>query len=438
MLSPNTKAILLLTAPLLFGSGERSDELMTPGEYKRLAAYLRTVKRQPADLLSPDLDGMFPNWPSAIDKDRLTRLMARGFLLSQAVEHWQARAIWVLSRADAAYPRRLKTRLKDDAPAVLYGCGTAEILDTGGLAVVGSRNADEAILEYANGVGQLAGSAGHTLVSGGARGVDQAAMRGALGAGGRAIGVLADGLEKAALNREHRNLIMEGQLVLVSPYDPGSGFNVGHAMQRNKLIYALSEAALVVSAERGKGGTWAGAMEQLEKRRLVPVYVRSTGEASEGLEALLVRGALSWPSPGSAPDLDTLLTPPTQRPAVEPVQADLLFPISRHASGPVKVSEPVPSEPVTAPVLAERTPDLDSAPSVQLMAAVRRILVEILRKPCTTTQVGSDLGVTKRQAEEWLHKLVEEGVIEKRGKPVTFVTRQMGLFAEEPAVRDQH
>lgn len=79
---------------------------------------------------------------------------------------------------------------------------------------------------------------------------------------------MADSLERAALNREHRNLLMDERLVLISPCDPSAGFNVGHAMQRNKLIYALADAALVVSSDYEKGGTWAGAVEQLEKRSL--------------------------------------------------------------------------------------------------------------------------------------------------------------------------
>lgn len=64
-------------------------------------------------------------------------------------------------------------------------------------------------------------------------------MRGALEACGKVSGVLADSLEKTTMNREHRNLLLDGQLVLISPYDPSAGFNVGNAMQRNKLIYAL-------------------------------------------------------------------------------------------------------------------------------------------------------------------------------------------------------
>src|SRR5712691_327010 len=296
-LSPNTQAILLLTAPLIVGRGEPSVDLLTLGEYKRLARFLREQQQQPADLLALDARELIGECQQLIDSDRLERLLARGFLLSQAIERWQTRAIWVVSRADAEYPRRLKTHFKEDAPPVLYGCGEAAILDSGGLAVVGSRHVDDALVAYTEDIGRLAAKALRTLVSGGARGIDQAAMRGALEAGGKVAGVLTDSLERAALNREHRNFLMDGQLVLVSPYDPMAGFNVGHAMQRNKLIYALADAALVVSSDYEKGGTWAGAVEQLERLRLVPVYVRASGEIGKGLEALRRKGALPWPNP---------------------------------------------------------------------------------------------------------------------------------------------
>jgi DNA processing protein len=302
-LSPNTQAILLLTAPLIAGRNQASADFLTPGEYRGLARFLRERQRQPADLLASDGEALIGERQSLVDRDRLKRLLSRGFLLSQAIERWQARSIWVVSRADVNYPRRLKMRLREEAPPILYGCGEAAILETGGLAVVGSRHVEDELIAYTEGVGALAARARRTLISGGARGIDQAAMRGALEAGGQAVGVLADSLERAALNREHRDSLMDGKLVLVSPYDPAAGFNVGHAMQRNKAVYALADAALVVSSDFQKGGTWAGAAEQLEKMRLVPVYVRSRGQIGKGLEGLREKGALCWPDPETPEEL---------------------------------------------------------------------------------------------------------------------------------------
>jgi DNA processing protein len=306
-LSPNTQAILLLTAPLIVGRGATGERPLSAGDYSRLAAHLRDIGRKPADFLDATAEEVLRECQKVVDPDQVRRLLERGFLLSQAVERWSSRAIWVMSRADPEYPRRLKARLNGAAPAVLYGCGDVRLLDSGGLAVVGSRDVDDSLVTYAESVGQLAARSQKTLVSGGARGIDQAAMRGALQGGGRGVGVLADSLEKAALNRENREALLSNRLVLASPYDPSAGFHVGHAMQRNKLIYALADAALVVNADINKGGTWAGATEQLDKLHYVRVYVRSTGTPSPGLEALKARGAEPWPNPTTADELAAAL-----------------------------------------------------------------------------------------------------------------------------------
>ena len=313
--SLNTRAILLLTAPLSIGRERRpSPKPLAPGEYNRLARRLLELRRQPADLLGDDARELLEECRLDLDSERLDRLLDRGFLLSEAMERWRTCALWVTSRADALYPRRLKKRLREQAPPVLYGCGNREDLDSGGLAVVGSRNVDDDSIAYTEGIGRLAAGARRTLVSGGARGIDQAAMRGALDAGGTVACVLADGLERAATRRDHRDALMDGRLALMCPYDPAAGFLVGHAMQRNKLIYALADAALVVSAEFEKGGTWAGAVEQLDRHRFVSVYVRATAEMGKGLDALLARGARRWLDPEDPEALGALLDMPAAVP----------------------------------------------------------------------------------------------------------------------------
>ena len=296
-LSPNTQAILLLTAPLIVGRAAGAERPLTPAQYAQLAVHLRNIGRQPADFLAEGADELLQECASIVDVERMRRLLARGFLLSQAIERWSSRAIWVMSRADPTYPRRLKKRLGVAAPAVLYGCGEAGLLDAGGLAVVGSRRVDDALVAYTEAVGRLAADSRRAIVSGGARGVDEASMRGSITNGGTAIGILADSLAKAALKPDYRDGLRERRLVLVSPYDPSAGFNVGHAMQRNKLIYALADAALVVNSDVNKGGTWAGAKEQLDKLDFVTVYVRQAGQRSPGLEALRRAGAELWPEP---------------------------------------------------------------------------------------------------------------------------------------------
>src|SRR4051812_35208436 len=82
VLSPNTQAILLLTAPLIAGRGTASSDLLSPGEYKRLARHLREIQCQPADLVSPDAAEILRACQPMSDESRLQRLLGRGFLLS--------------------------------------------------------------------------------------------------------------------------------------------------------------------------------------------------------------------------------------------------------------------------------------------------------------------------------------------------------------------
>ena len=322
--SANTKATLLLNAPLLVGGRTPRAPILTAREYRQLAARLHIMDAQPADLLQPNADAILKECRGVVDKDRASRLLGRSLLLSQAIEHWRSRAIWVLSRADDEYPAMLKARLKIDAPNLIYGCGDMA-LAKGGLAVVGPRNAGDSLLAYASEVGVLAAGAGHAIISGAARGIDRAAMNGALDAGGVAVGVLPGRLAKESIIREHRDLLLDKRLLLVSSRDPQSGFRVGFAMERNKVIYGLAQASLVVDATPNKGGTWSGAIEQLKKYG-TPLYVRSTGEPSPGLDALLARGASPWTEPRKPQEFDALLAEENniQRVA-EPVrQTDLL------------------------------------------------------------------------------------------------------------------
>lgn len=470
-LSANTQAILLLTAPLIAGRGAPSSDLLTPGEYKRLARHLREIQHQPADLISTSASEILDACQPIIEKSRLERLLGRGFLLSQVIERWQSRAIWVVSRADSEYPKRIKGRLREDAPAILYGCGDMSLLECGGLAVVGSRHVDDQLIEYTMGIGRLAARSRQMLVSGGAKGIDQAAMRGALEAGGHSCGVLADSLEKTAMNREHRNLLIEGQLVLISPYDPSAGFNVGNAMQRNKLIYALADAALVVSSDVNKGGTWTGAVEQLDKLYFVPVYVRSTGPSSPGLDALRTRGARPWPNPESPAELETTFSPEAiteQAPEqgglslfdvpkkLEPDSTVIEESVQQEAL-PVVTEVQIQDEPAPAVVAVEETATGDAQPSsiaiesateestppdeptsidplspaAALFEAVRELMRHLLATPMKDSEVAAALDVSTAQAKVWLQRLVEEGFVEESKKPkkaAVYAIKQARLF----------
>jgi len=88
--------------------------------------------------------------------------------------------------------------------------------------------------------------------------------------------------------------LLDGRLVLVTPYAPTAGFSVGAAMGRNKVIYGLAEFGVVVSSDYQTGGTWAGAVEAL-KAGWCPVFVREGADVPKGNRELLKQGAVALP-----------------------------------------------------------------------------------------------------------------------------------------------
>lgn len=413
-LTPNTQAILLLTAPLIVGRSEGAAELLSLGEYNRLARLLRDKKKQPGDLIGQNAPETVTLAATLFGRERMESLLGRGFLLSQAVDRWNTRAIWIVSRADGAYPRKIKHRLKEDAPPVFYGCGEISLLEKGGLAVVGSRHVDDELVSYTESVGRMSATAQRMIISGGAKGIDQAAMRGALDSGGTVAGVMADSLERAALARDNREALMDGRLVLMSPYDPAAGFNVGHAMQRNKIIYALADAALVVTSDFQKGGTWTGAIEQLERLRYVPLFVRNGANAGKGNAALQHHGAIPWPNPQNRQELDAALISAAEAVAAEPTQNN--FPLTLRepeaAYEAESVATPEVSSQKTNPIELV-TPAMSVSPSDELLRLVRALLTRELDAGLSEEEVSVLLNITKPQAKAWLTLLVADGHFEK-------------------------
>src|SRR5260370_1417796 len=226
----------------------------------------------------------------ATEADRIAHLLARGGSIALELEHLAASGIWCLTRADDAYPLRLRNRLKHQAPPVLFGAGELEILKKPAIAIVGSRNLDESGESFAKSLGALCAQHSVAVVSGGARGTDRVAMQAALEAGGHGVGIIADSLVRTIRQPDVREFVMDGRLVLLTPYRPDNGFSVGAARGRNKIIYGASDYAGVVSSDYQKGGTWAGAVETLTAGGGA-VLVRSIANVSPGNRELINKGA---------------------------------------------------------------------------------------------------------------------------------------------------
>lgn len=230
--------------------------------------------------------------------------------LEEAEERLEALAledVRCITEFDEAYPQRWIEVLSGKHPAAVFASGNAELLQERCIGIVGSRDVDAAGAKFAQEVAAEAVRLGYAVVSGGAKGVDQIAAEAALAAGGSVVEVVPDSL----LKRVHAGVSGPNRC-LVSPYHPDAGFSAGNAMGRNKLIYALSSATVVVSSALGTGGTWSGAKEALSQN-LCSVFVRSGDGVPAGNEALIQAGAYA------------LGTPNTMKAALDGRQASSLF-----------------------------------------------------------------------------------------------------------------
>ncbi len=301
--SDSIRAALLLTNRLV----PLAEKPMTAREFWQLVERV-----DPADLLHDDAAAIAER--AGIDIDAATRLRA---LLDAATalgfeqERLHDGGVSLISALDPSFPSSLLERLGAACPPFLLAGGPIDWLARPGLAIVGSRRASEPALDVARRAAEVAVDRDWPVISGLARGVDQAAMTGGYDAGGVVIGVPAEGISRASRNADVRRRVHAGELCLASPFAPDAAFSAGNALGRNKIVYALSQVTFVVASDDGTGGTWAGAKEALD-RRYAPVAVWMGEGAQDGNHALVRRGATPITDPATLFDIGPIPPVPSQ------------------------------------------------------------------------------------------------------------------------------
>jgi predicted Rossmann fold nucleotide-binding protein DprA/Smf involved in DNA uptake len=191
-------------------------------------------------------------------------------------------------------------------------------------------------------------------------------------------------------------------------------------MGRNKLIYALADYGLVVSAEHKKGGTWEGAVEELKRTPGRPVFIRMTGSVPVGNRKLLELGGVPFPGTSSGCSPAVVLKEAAAGITAAPEEGDLpLF--SQVSSGreSAMVREP-PSREVQKPV--EPPVALGAVPAT-IYEAVLPVIEAALEKPAPASELATRLSVSKAQLEIWLKQAVSEKKLKKLSKPVRYARR---------------
>lgn len=191
--------------------------------------------------------------------DRNTAHRILGLLTDTQQLQWyvskgQRSGSYPITRVSSDYPPALKTALGMEAPGCLWAKGDVSILQTPAVSLVGSRDLSPKNREFAREAGRQAALQGFTLISGNARGADQAAQDACLEAGGKVISIVADRLDRHP-HRENVLYLSEDGFDL--------DFSTPRALSRNRVIHALGSITLVAQCALEVGGTWDGTTKNL-------------------------------------------------------------------------------------------------------------------------------------------------------------------------------
>ena len=195
---------------------------------------------------------------------------------------------WICTFWDSDYPQQL--RQIPDPPALLYGCGT--LPKEPSLAIVGTRHPTEVGRIFTEQLAEQIAATGTVVISGLARGIDAAAHRGVLNAGGKTVAVLGCGIDRVYPRenaRLYRQIIEQG--ALLSEYAPGSEPLAGHFPGRNRIISGLSKGTLVVEASRNSGSLITAEFALEQGREVMAVPGGIDRKTSYGPNLLIKQGA---------------------------------------------------------------------------------------------------------------------------------------------------
>ncbi|MCC6857796.1 MAG: DNA-protecting protein DprA [Bryobacterales bacterium] len=191
---------------------------------------------------------------------------------------------------DAAYPPLLRDIF--DPPVLLFARGRTELLQSLMLGVVGTRRPTPYGVAVAERLSGDLARAGLTIVSGMARGIDAAAHRGALGAGGNTVAVLGCGVDVVYPSENRRlaeEIVVKG--LMLSEFPMGSVAFPQNFPIRNRIISGMSNGVLVVEGAQYSGSAITAKLAMDQGREVFAVPGNITSKASWGPNLLIKQGA---------------------------------------------------------------------------------------------------------------------------------------------------
>lgn len=229
-----------------------------------------------------------------------------------------------IGRGAAGYPPSLEEI--EDPPAGLWVLGALPV--TTGVAIVGTRRATRYGLGLAREMGMAVAAAGWVVVSGLARGVDGAAHRGCVEAGGVGVAVLGCGVD-VWYPPEHAGLgrcLIDGGGGVISEYPPGTRPEPWRFPARNRLIAALSAVVVVIEAAEKGGALITARLAAEQGREVFAVPGDVSRPTSMGTNLLLRDGAHPVLGAADLVEAASLVMGPPPRNSSRPDELPLVVP----------------------------------------------------------------------------------------------------------------
>lgn len=289
--SDNAMSAILLCSYI----GINKDDTTKPfslGEWNQFLDKVIDMKLDPSVVLSNDMGMLTQLKYSSNEIERIKKLVSRGGAVAFEIDDLSNKGIKVITLFDADYPVLLKRKLKRKTPPILFYAGDINLAKKIGIAVVGSRDVDQAGMEFTRKLVSRASEERLVVYSGGAKGVDSISEITAIENGSAVVSFIADSLSAKIKKKEVLKNILQQKLLLISDVKPEAGFSAARAMNRNKYIYAAAYGAFVISSDYNKGGTWAGAIENI-KNDWTKEFVWNHKEYNGNLK-LIEKGAIPY------------------------------------------------------------------------------------------------------------------------------------------------
>ena len=256
--------------------------------------YVRCYQHEP-QISIVDLFDDSSNWDlvglNDVEKSQFAEARAQLPNNSFLVEELIAQGYDILPMTHDEYPKILKKNLQYNAPTVIYTKGNKALLQEASIAIVGSRSADTLSLTFTDNIAKKAVSENKVVVSGFAKGVDRQALDSAVGANGKSIIVLPQGIMTFGSGfKQYYKQVAQGNVLVMSTFAPKAPWSVEFAMARNPIIYGMASEIFVAQSD-DKGGTWHGVIDGLHKNR--PIYVRYPNKNEKNANLQLIQKGAS-------------------------------------------------------------------------------------------------------------------------------------------------